>query len=1061
MPCEGVRWKGRSSNMPVLHIYLLGGLTLAWDDQPLPPISSTAARSLLAYLSTYRDRPHTRDLMAGTFWPDLADDTARRRLSQALWLIRKTLDPHQVLLTEGNTVQLHPELPVRIDVEEFLRHRAQGTTGGPEGLEHCEWCIEQYRGDLLAGYYDDWITPERERLRQAFVEALEWAVEGHKAQGSYERALTYARRLAAEEPLREEAHCEVMRLCHLLKRDREALQQYEVCRQVLAEELGAEPSASTVALADEIVAQAGEAQPPHLPVAARPSPLMLLERPDRVPLVGRQAERAELARHVELAMAGSGGLTLVVGGAGVGKTRLIQEVARDSEWRGVRVAWGYSCELSAPLPYQPLVEVLHGADLSHLSPVWLQELGRLLPELAQPPPAREPEQEKGLLLQALARAFLALGEVEPHLIVLEDVQWMDPASFEVLRILLPRLPASRLLVVATLRPEELAEQPVASHLLATLEATRIPQRLELTPLTETETAALVQRVLDLSPPAAHFSQRLYTHTAGNPFFLAETLRALVEEGLLYRDEAGSWRTPREGSTVEDAELPVPRTIARSIELRLARLAPAERDLLDVAAIIGRQVEFDLWLAASEGEEATTLAVAEELTRRGLLVEADDILGHGFAHDTIRQVVYEAMSSVRRRRWHRRVAAALQARKPDQVEALARHYQLGGDWPQAVRHALQAGERAQAVYANQQALAYYDAADNWLAQGRVPWPEHQVARWRADLAEKQGQVHSLLGHREEAEQAFGWAQEMWADLGDWRGEARVLNRWSFLCSVRDDPTGASRYANLALAALPVPGTGSEEDIEGLADLRATSLTHLGLSAWAQGHHEDALPPLEDALSLFEESGTNFHGLARCLNSLGQVHLKRGNLELASRCFARSLALRQQIGDRHGEGWCWCNQGRTALAQGDLTTARKRLEMAWAIFAETQYAYGLDTCARALSELEQAEATAQPTTRITIRLPRAGVPLGRPLHEDEWVTVTWTVAAPEDQALAGKVTRRHHRLLRLLNEARAQGAAPTQEHLAEAVGVSRRTIERDMALLRQETPYLPPTRGRMSD
>jgi tetratricopeptide (TPR) repeat protein len=567
--------------------------------------------------------------------------------------------------------------------------------------------------------------------------------------------------------------------------------------------------------------------------------------------------------------------------------------------------------------------------------------------------------------------------------------------------------------------------------------------------------------LDLSPPAAHFSQRLHTHTEGNPFFLAETLRALVEEGVLYRDEEGSWRTPREGSMVEDAELPVPRTIARSIELRLARLAPVERDLLDVAAIIGHRVEFDLWLAASKSNEATTLLVAEELTRRGLLVEADDISGHRFAHDTIRQVVHETMSSMRRRQWHRRVAAALQARKPDQVEALARHYQLGQEWPQAVHYALQAGERARVVYANQQALAYYDAADNWLAQGRVPWPEHQVARWRADLAEKQGQVHSLLGHREEAEQAFGWAQEMWADLGDWRGEARVLNRWSFLCSVRDDPASAGRYANLALAALPIPSTGGGGDTEGLADLRATSLTHLGLSAWAQGRHDEALPPLEEALALFEESGTNLRGLARCLNSLGQVHLKRGDLELASRCFARSLALRQQIGDRHGEGWCWCNQGRTALAQGDLAAARRHLETAQAIFAETQCADGLNTCAQALSDLEQAEATAQPTTRITIRLPRAGVPLGRPLREDEWVTVTWTVAAPEDQALAGKVTRRHHRLLRLLDEARAQGAAPTQQHLAEAVGVSRRTIERDMAFLRQQTQELPPTRGQMSD
>ena len=110
--------------MAMLCAHLFGGLAVSWDETPLPAIVGQVPRSLFAYLLTYRDRPHTRDLLAGTFWPNLPDKVARRRLSQALWRIRKALDPHPVLLTERDTVQINPGLPLWLDIEEFARHRA-------------------------------------------------------------------------------------------------------------------------------------------------------------------------------------------------------------------------------------------------------------------------------------------------------------------------------------------------------------------------------------------------------------------------------------------------------------------------------------------------------------------------------------------------------------------------------------------------------------------------------------------------------------------------------------------------------------------------------------------------------------------------------------------------------------------------------------------------------------------------------------------------------------------------------------------------------------------------
>jgi DNA-binding SARP family transcriptional activator len=409
--------------MAMLRVSLFGGLMVSWGETPLPPIASMAARSLFAYLLTYRDRSHTRDLLVGTFWPDLADDIARRRLSQALWQIRRALSPHLVLLAEGDTVQINPDLPLWLDVERFGRladgDQIKLPTPQAVNLSDLADAVELYRGDFLAGYYVDWALAEQERLREVFLGVLERLVGGYKGRGDYQAALTHARRLASEDPWREEAHREVMRLCHVLDRDAEALKQYETCRQILADELGTEPSPETEGLAIEIAERAGMQEPPWAPAAARPSLAPLLDHPDRLPLVGRQSELEEMLKQVEAAVQGAGGLILVYGEAGVGKTRLLRELARNAQWRGIRTAWGRCYELAGQQAYQPLVEVLR-ADLPLLSeaslePLWRAELGRLLPELAtgEPPPPLGPEQEQHRLLEAIARGFLALARAAP------------------------------------------------------------------------------------------------------------------------------------------------------------------------------------------------------------------------------------------------------------------------------------------------------------------------------------------------------------------------------------------------------------------------------------------------------------------------------------------------------------------------------------------------------------------------------------------------------------------------------------------------------------------------
>jgi DNA-binding SARP family transcriptional activator len=1250
--------------MSLLRIHLFGGLALFWEDQPLPPIPSAAARSLLAYLVTYRDRPHTRDLIAGTFWPELPDAVARRRLSQALWQIRHALrqvypergrrvypersrraqddalSPHPVLLTEGDAVQFNPDLPIELDVEQFTMHYAQCAESTPEALGHCELCVKHYRGDFLAGYYDDWALVERERLREVFLTVLERLVNGLKVRGAYEGALVYARRLAAEDPLREAAHREVMRLCHLLGRDNEALQQYQVCRRVLADELGVEPSVETGALAAEIATRSGLPEPPWLPAAARRATAPLLERPDRLPLVGRQPELAELLHQVDAAAGGNGGLTLIYGEAGVGKTRLLQEVARNAQWRGVQVVWGRCYELAAPPVYQPLIEALRAGlpalNESALEPVWRAELSRLLPELAtgeELPPSLQPEERRRRLLEAITRAFLALADVAPHLVLLEDGHWMDAASLEALRYLLPRLAETLLLIVVTARIEELVGQPAA--ILAGLESTRLPCRLDLGRLNLAETEELVRRALDLEQPAPRFSARLYAETEGNPFFLIETLWALADEGLLYRDEAGAWSTPWDESTEDYAELPLPVGVVQSIERRLDRLPAPLRELLNLAAVIGRGVVFELWHQASDRAEEELLAAGDTLCARGLLLAADPDATAGadylFTHDQIRRVTYDRLTAPRRRFYHRRVAESLTHLAPDEPEPLAYHWTQAGVWDKAVAYNRQAGGRARAVYAGAEALGYFDRALG--AWERLRLPDESLG---LSLYEQRGRICQETGRFDQAETDFQAAYRFAEQVGDQVGLARILNHLSYLQFQRGDFSGAAEVAQQALDLATAAGLSSEiaaglfnvanatrnlghyqtairfykravamyQELDDQVRL-ADSLNRMGYALLLAGAYARAHSVMERSLTIrrrlddrvgISYSLINLAALHYCqgqfartrkaaqealevanaigdpygediaLHDLGLAALEQGSPTQAIPFFQRALRIAREIGDRALEPEALSELGRAYHHLGDLERAQETLEQSlsmipisivqsqvpavhayltqvflaadrddkalahahaglqeakeikepWSLglthrvmgevaehlgqdktgtepvphfeesirilreigaeaeLARSLAAYGLylrrsaevNQAQRGVALLGEARSLlkklgmagdlarleAQVAARLSpgqarVRLPRAEAPTGRPLRDDEWLEVTWTVAAPEDEAIINKVARRRHQLVRLLQEANEQRAAPTVSDLAAALEVSQVTVKRDLAALRQ--------------
>ena len=332
----------------------------------------------------------------------------------------------------------------------------------------------------------------------------------------------------------------------------------------------------------EIAKQSNMMDLPWLPTIAKPSQAPFLERPDRLPLVGRKSELSVILNQVEALVKGVGGLFLLSGEPGIGKTRLLQELSRNVEWRGIRTASGRCYELSGSLAYQPLVEVFR-SDLPalngpELEPLWRTELPRLLPELSTGAISAplKPEEEQNRLLEAIVRGFQALSIASLYLIILEDAHWMDPASLAALRYLLPRIYGMPLLIIISLREMELSQPQIEAF--SSLDNTRIPRRLELNPLNMEETGELVQRSLELNEAPVYFSSRLYTETEGNPFFFKPRHCGLwLKRAFSSVMRLAFGAHPGMSLLRVISIFPLPKGVAQSIQRRLDHLSkPAEK-----------------------------------------------------------------------------------------------------------------------------------------------------------------------------------------------------------------------------------------------------------------------------------------------------------------------------------------------------------------------------------------------------------------------------------------------------------------------------------------------------
>jgi DNA-binding CsgD family transcriptional regulator len=590
--------------------------------------------------------------------------------------------------------------------------------------------------------------------------------------------------------------------------------------------------------------------------------------------IGREEELRRLQRGLQSAAAGEPGTLLIAGEAGVGKTRLVHEFA-DRVGGEAQVLLGSCIPLTGGgLPYAPIVDALRPlardldpAELNELLGPTPDDLLRLLPA-ATPPPRRlaEPvgEYAQVRLFELLLRFLDRLGRRRPVVLVVEDAHWADRSTLDLLIFLIRMARQERLLVLATYRSDELHSQHPLRTALAELDRSWHLEHLELARFTQAELAALLGNILGHPPPPA-MVQRIFTRSQGNAFLAEELLTAAASS--------------QPGQAL-------PRRLQDMLLARLTALTADTRQVLRVAATVGRPTEHQLLAAASQLPEARLVGAVREAVDRQLLIADQDT--YSFRHILLREAVYGELLPGERRLLHAAVAQAL-TQDPDPSALrntsaeLAHHWDVVGDHPRALTASITAARAAAEAYGFSEAHQHYERAlDLWE---QVPDAEEQAG---LALSELQLEAAEAAGWAGLADRAATLIQEALVDMSPNVEPARAgvlrARQAEWLWDAGDTKAGLATYEEASrMMANEPPSAGKARVLAG----HATELMRQGQFSASRVLCEDALTVALAVGALAEEG--------RALNTLGCVLSELGDPEAGITALRQALILSEQAGN----------------------------------------------------------------------------------------------------------------------------------------------------------------------
>jgi eukaryotic-like serine/threonine-protein kinase len=573
-----------------------------------------------------------------------------------------------------------------------------------------------------------------------------------------------------------------------------------------------------------------------------PASTRVLDLLARGRMVGRRAELQQLREQWQRAATGQSHLVLLSGEPGVGKTRLVREVVVHARMVGATVMQGGCYEYEATTPYLPFVEALrrwvHGrsaealrATLGELAP----ELARLAPEIAAvlgplpPSPALPAAEERLRLFDHVARLLQTLSRENGLLLVLDDLHWADQGTLSLLQYLMRNLREEKLLVLGAYREAELDRSHPLAAALVEWNRQRIATRIALQRLPLDATTEMLATLFGQETVSPDFAAALQRETEGNPFFVEEVIKTLIEQGQIYR-EGADWQRR------DVAELVIPQSIRAAVSRRLDRLSEGCTRVLHTAAALGKGFGYtELAAIADTGEDELLDALDEATAAQVVRAEAEGTFI--FTHDKIREVLVDELNPIRRRRLHQRIGEGLERLLGDEAatraQDLAHHFVLSGDLARGMEYSLMAGSAAEKVFAQDEAIHYYlrarEAAESLKRTDDL-----------VKIDERIGRVHEQRGEFTEAVKVFERALALTNDAPTRAAlKAQIGATYGNYGDARGLP-----YLEAALAEL---------DPERQATQRALVLAVIGRYHHYRAKHLAAIEYLEKARTIAEPLG----------------------------------------------------------------------------------------------------------------------------------------------------------------------------------------------------------------
>ena len=729
--------------MDALEIRLLGWPEVSYLGQPVK-FATRKTLGLFAYLVVESDL-HPREKLMTLFWPESPTQLAQSALRNTLARLKDALqNVNSFLRIEADRIGFNFSSNYTLDlalVNQALSFHDETNIRSGVKLTIARSLLPiaaaAPRGPFLDGFslpnatpFDEWINNQRvvwsRRYDLIFDQLSLQQMEEHQSQAAI---ITVTRWLSLDR-LNEVAYRRLMRLHYLNGDVASAVQTYNLFQNLLGQELGVEPTPQT----KELLTQIQMNIPILLSKSTSPKDSLM---PLHIPFVGRSPEYQQLMHIYRQAIQGKVQVVYLVGEAGIGKTRLATEFLGWVGTEGADILHGQAINLSNSLHYQPVIAALRqrlereNAPEDLLDDTWLSELTPLLPELRErypdlPQVSNDETTTRDRLFEAITRLSQALAARRPLVWLLDDFQWADPGSLELLHYLAQRWQesSSPIMLLILLEQDALNQDAALRHWLTHLDHLTSTTRLPLIPMNTADLQRLVESLAgERGLSVTEFAGWLFTETGGQPFLLAETLVALDEHKILvWVSQDSSYPVLDALSTMDklrsQGSPAIVPTIQNVILARLGRLSLSAETLLAAAAVLNSSCTFSLLCQVGDIDESTGLNALDELLRARLLHEAcDEARPYTIAHYHIREVVYAELHQAHQQVYHRRALASLAVTQAPAAE-LAHHAIAAREWQSAFRYHLEAGDEALRLSALEAAIRQYEAALHLLREAKV-------------------------------------------------------------------------------------------------------------------------------------------------------------------------------------------------------------------------------------------------------------------------------------------------------------------------------------------------------